>query len=53
MKMWGATKRFPGGVDTFYVFGTEFQVFEAVNSAREMFEHLPNVTEDEMAIVWD
>lgn len=53
MKMMGSTKRFPGGVDTFYVFGTEFQVFETVNAAREVFERLPNGTKEEVAIVWD
>lgn len=52
IKTWGATKRFSGGVDTFYVFGAEFQVIDAVELAKRIMDHVPGVTESDMELLW-
>jgi hypothetical protein len=53
MKIWGGTKRFPGAVDTIYVFGAEFKVMETVWAAYEVLEHLPNVTKEDLLTARD
>ena len=51
IKMWGATKRFSGGVDSFSVFGSEYQVIRAVEAAQRVLDYLPNVTNEDLKIV--
>jgi hypothetical protein len=48
MKVLSGTKRFPGAVDTIYVFGAEFEVKETVWAAYEVLRHLPNITEEDL-----